>query len=53
MHAAKGIQALVKHWRMCIEHSRVYVEKLQTCTKPICTKLAGKQILRFSFYSPM
>jgi hypothetical protein len=24
---SRGIQALVKHWRTCIEHKRDYVEK--------------------------
>jgi len=30
-----------------------YDEKQQSCTKHICTQLAGKRLLRFSFDSPM
>jgi hypothetical protein len=56
-HAVKrflslGIQALVKCWRICIERNRGYLEEWQSCTEPICTKLAGKQILKCSLDSP-
>jgi hypothetical protein len=46
------IQAFVKHWKTCIEHNGEHVEKSQSCTEPICTTLAGKKMLRFSFDSP-
>jgi hypothetical protein len=41
-----GIQALVKHQRTCVQHNWGYVEKWQSCSEPICTKLAGIKNVR-------
>jgi hypothetical protein len=49
---SRGIQALAKHWRTCIEHDWDHAEKLQSCTEPICIKLVGKNKLISSFDPP-
>jgi hypothetical protein len=38
-------------WRTYIEQNGGYVEKWQSCNDPIYTKLDGKKMFRFSFYS--
>jgi hypothetical protein len=39
---SRRISALVKRWRTCAENNWEYVEKWQSCTEPMCTKLAVK-----------
>jgi hypothetical protein len=56
MHEAKLFlfmrnPGMVMFWT-CTEHKRHYAEKQKSCTETICTKSAGKKILRFSFHSP-
>lgn len=40
-------------WVAMHAHNRDNSEKWQNCTEPICTILAGKNILRFSFNPPL
>jgi predicted amidophosphoribosyltransferase len=49
---SRGIHALRKRWRACIERNGDYVEKLYSCVPLSFNKLNLKKILRFSFDSP-